>query len=71
MQKQIIPISIATENKPIKTFRKVLLLPLSLLFIIVSSITLVHYSVSLPINLFLQIQFLWSRYCPGLHHMSH
>ena len=34
-QRQIIPISTATENKPIKTFRKVLLLPLSLLFIIV------------------------------------
>ena len=36
MQKQIIPISEATEKKTIKTFHKVLLLPLSLLFIIVS-----------------------------------
>ena len=62
MQKKIIPISTATENKPIKTFRKVLLLPLSLLFIIVSLITLVHSSISLPINLFLQTQFLWSKY---------
>ena len=34
-QKQTIPISTATENKPIKTFRKVLLLSLSLLFIMV------------------------------------
>ena len=58
MQKQIIPISTATENKPIKIFRKVLLLPLSLLFIIVSLIMLVHSSISLPINLFLQTQFL-------------
>ena len=62
MQKQIITISTATENKPIKTFRKVLLLPLSLLFIIVSLITLVHSSISLPTNLFLQTQFLWSKY---------
>ena len=61
MQKQIVPISTATENKPIKTFRKVLL-SLSLLFIIVSLITLVHYLISLPINLFLQTQFLWSKY---------
>ena len=58
MQKQIIPISTATENKPIKTVRKVLLLSLPLLFIIVSLITLVHCSISLPINLFLQTQFL-------------
>ena len=58
MQKQIIPISTATENKPMKTFRKVLLLPLSLLFIIVSLITLVHSPITLPINLFLQTQFL-------------
>ena len=62
MQKQIIPISTATENKPIKTFCKVLLLPLPLLFIIVSLITLVHFLISLPINLFLQTQFLWSKY---------
>ena len=58
MQKQIIPISTATENKPIKTFCKVLLLPLSLL----SLITLVYSSISLPIYLFLQTQFLWSKY---------
>ena len=57
-QKQTIPISTATENKPIKTFRKVLLLSLSLLFIMVSLITLVHSSISLPTNLFLQTQFL-------------
>ena len=57
-QRQIIPISTATENKPVKTFRKVLLLLLSLLFIIVSLIMLVHSSISLPTNLFLQIQFL-------------
>ena len=54
-----------------KAFHKVLLLPLSLFFIIVSLITLVHSSISLPTNSFLQIQFLWSKYCPGLHDMSH
>ena len=70
-QIQITPISKSTENKPIKTLHKVLLLPLSLLFIIVSLKTLVHSSITLPINLFLQIQFLWSKYCPGLHQMSH
>ena len=70
-QIQITPISKSTENKPIKTLYKVLLLPLSLLFIIVSLKTLVHSSITLPINLFLQIQFLWSKYCPGLHQMSH
>ena len=48
-QRQIIPIYITTANKPIKTFHKVLLLPLSLLFIIVSLIMLVHSSISLPI----------------------
>ena len=51
---QITPTSKSTENKPIKTFHKVLL-QLSLLFIIVSLITLVHSSISLPSNLFLQI----------------
>ena len=70
-QIKITPTSKSAENKPIKTLHKVLLLPLSLLFIIVSLITLVHSSISLPINLFLQIQFLWSKYCPGLHQMSH
>ena len=70
-QIQITPTSKSTENKPIKTLHKVLLLPLSLLFIIVSLITLVHSSITLPINLFLQIQFSWSKYCPGLHQMSH
>ena len=34
-QRQIISISIAIGNKPIKTLYKVLLLPLSLLFMIV------------------------------------
>ena len=59
-QIQITPISITTEkNNPIKTFHKVLLLSiLSLLFIIVSLIILVHSSITLPIHLFLQIQFL-------------
>ena len=57
-QRQIIPTSKSTENKPIKTLYKVLLLPLSLLFIIVSLITLVHSPIILPTNLFLQIQFL-------------
>ena len=56
-QLQITPTIKTTENKPIKTFREVLLLPLSLLFTILSLITLVHSSISLPINLFLQIQF--------------
>ena len=64
MQTQIIPINTATENKPIRIFRKVLLLPLALLFIIVSLITKLQLetsnnsSISLPINLFLQTQFL-------------
>ena len=58
MQIQITPISKSTENKPTKALHKVLLLPLSLLFIIVSLITLVHSSITLPINLFLQTQFL-------------
>ena len=57
-QRQIIPTSKSTENKPIKTLYKVLLLPPSLLFIIVSLITLVHSPIILPTNLFLQIQFL-------------
>ena len=70
-QIQTTPTGKGTENKPIKTLHKVLLLPLSLLFIIVSLISLVHSSFTLPINLFLQIQFLWSKYCPGLHQMSH
>ena len=56
-QIQITPTSKSTENKPIKTIHQVLLLPLSLLFIMVSLITLVHPSVSLPINLFLPIPF--------------
>ena len=56
-QRQIIPTSKSTENKTIKTLYKVLLLPLSLLFIIVSLITLVHSSITLPIHLFLPIQF--------------
>ena len=60
-QREITPIRLTTENNPIKTFHMVLLLSmLSLLFIIVSLIMLVHSSVTLPINLFLQIQFLWS-----------
>ena len=57
-QIQIIPTSKSTEIKPIKTLHQLLLLPLSLLFIIVSLITLVHSSITLPTNLFLQTQFL-------------
>ena len=57
-QRQITPTSKSTENKPTKTLHKVLLLPLSLLLIIVSLITLEHSSITLPINLFLQAQFL-------------
>ena len=53
-QIQIAPISIDTENNPIKAFHIVL----SLLFIIVSLIILVHSSITLPTNLFLQTQFL-------------
>ena len=57
-QIQITPISITTENNTIKTFHIVLQsLLLSLLFIIVSLIILVHSSVTLPTNLFLQTQF--------------
>ena len=56
-QIQITPISITTENNTIKTFCKVLQLSiLSLLFIIISLITLVHFSTSLPTNLFLHTQ---------------
>ena len=59
MQKQTIKIDITIENNPIKMFVIVFSFSiLSLLFIIVSLITLVHSSVTLPINLFLQIQFL-------------
>ena len=59
MQKQTITANITIENNPIKMYANVLSLSiLLLLFIIVSLITLVHSSVVLPINLFLQIQFL-------------
>ena len=54
-QRQITPISITTENNPIKTFHIIFLLSLlSLLFIIVSLITLVHSAITLPTNLFLE-----------------
>ena len=63
MQRQTIPANITTENNPIKMFVVVLLLAiLFLLFIIVSLIRLVHSEITLPINLFLQIYFLWSKY---------
>ena len=55
MHKQTITAIITTENNPIKMF--VIVLPLSilsLLFIIVSLKILVHSSITLPINLFLQ-----------------
>ena len=58
-QRQVTPVSITNENNPIKTFHILLLLSiLSLLFIIVSLIILVHSPISLPTNLFLQTQFL-------------
>ena len=51
MQEQAIKINITIENNPIKIFVIVLSLSiLSLLFIIVSLITLVHSSITLPIN---------------------
>ena len=59
MQQQTIKINITIENNPIKIF--VIALSLSilfLLFIIVSLIMLVHSSITVLINLFLQIQFL-------------
>ena len=59
MQEQTIKINITIENNPIKFF--VIALSLSilfLLFIIVSLIMLVHSSITVLINLFLQIQFL-------------
>ena len=57
MQKQTITANITIENNPIKMLVIVLSLSiLSLLFMIVSSIMLVHSSIILPINLFLQIQ---------------
>ena len=59
MQEQTIKINITIENNTIKMFVIVLSLSiLSLLFIIVSLITLVHSSVILPMNLCLQTQFL-------------
>ena len=59
MQEQTIKINITIENNPVKMFVIVLSLSiLFLLFIIVSLIMLVHSSITLPINLFLQIQFL-------------
>ena len=59
MQEQTIKINITIENNPIKMFVIVLSLSiLSILFLIVSLIMLVHSSITLPINLFLQIQFL-------------
>ena len=59
MQEQTIKTNITIENNPIKMFVIVLSFSiLSLLFITVSLITLVHSSITLPINLFLQIQFL-------------
>ena len=58
MHEQTIKTNITIENNPIKMFAIVLSFSiLSLLFIIVSLIKLVHSSVTLPINLFLQIQF--------------
>ena len=63
MQKQTIPTNKSTEKNSINMFVIVLSLAiLSLLFIIVSLITLVHSSITLPINLLLQIQFLSSKY---------
>ena len=51
MQEQAIKINITIENNPIKIFVIVLSLSiLSLLFIIVSLITLVRSSITLPIN---------------------
>ena len=58
MQEQTIKINITIENNPIKMFVIVLSLSILSLFIIVSLIMLVHSSITLPINLFLQIQFL-------------
>ena len=58
MQKQIIPINISTKNKLIKMFLVVSLLTMfALLFIVVSLIRLVHFEITLPINLFLQTHF--------------
>ena len=58
MQRQTIPINITTENNPIKMFVVVLSLAiLFLLFIMVSLIKLVHSTITLPINLFLQTHF--------------
>ena len=60
MQKQTVPTNKSTENNPIKMFAIVSSLSsLSLLFIIVSLITLVHSAITLPTNLFLQTQFLY------------
>ena len=63
MQKQVIPANISTENKPMKIFLVVSsLVMLILLLIMVSLIRLVHSEITLPINLFLQIHFLLSKY---------
>ena len=58
MQKQTIPINKSTENNPIKMFVIVLSLAiLSLLFIIVSLITLVHSAITLPLICFCKHNF--------------
>ena len=56
MQKQTIPTNKSTQNNPIKMFVIVLLLS-SLLFIIVSLITLAHSLIILPINYFYKHNF--------------
>ena len=62
MQKQVIAINKSNENRLIKVIVVLLSIFLLLLFIIVSLIKLAHSPIILPINLFLQIQFLWSKY---------
>ena len=52
MSKQIIPINISTKNKAMKIFLvESSLTMFFLLFIIVSLIRLVHFEITLPINL--------------------
>ena len=54
MQKQVIPVNISTESKPIKMFLVVSSLTI---LVILSLIKLVHFEITLPINLFLQTHF--------------
>ena len=57
MQKQTIPINKSTENKPVKMF--VIVSWLDIFFLLHIMVSLIrNFETTLPINLFLQTQFL-------------